>query len=303
MAALLSLLVHVAMLWFWLPRIPLTHLSLDDDNPGAARPALVTRLAPIVRPETATPPAPPAAPPSTPPMQATPPPVAKRAPPRAPPPRPATPPRAAAPPPVVVPNARAPLPPPLTPAPPAPPTPPAPATPPSPAPAPPATDLASYIEARRRARGETAPSSSGNTPNAPPAETDIERRNRIVAANLAQPTQSFGYDPKAGGGVFQIRRIGYDDAEFYFTGFDKDISRRAKQLIEVRKGANNDIRISIVRKMIEIIRGEVQGDFSWLSDRGQRTVTLSARPADDAALQAFLMQEFFPAGRRDPNER
>ncbi len=176
---------------------------------------------------------------------------------------------------------------------------PAPTPPPVAAPAPPRppaeTDLASYIEARRRARGEpTTSAARGAAPNAPPTETDSERKDRIIASNLAASQQTtFGYDPKTGGGIFQIKRLGYEDAEFYFTGFDKEIGRRAKQLIEVRKGSNSDIRQAIVRKMIAIIRGEVEGDFSWKSERLGREVRMSARPADNAALESFLTDEFF----------
>ena len=38
-----------------------------------------------------------------------------------------------------------------------------------------------------------------------PAETEAERARRITAANLQPKQQVFGYDPAAGGGVFQIR--------------------------------------------------------------------------------------------------
>jgi hypothetical protein len=168
-------------------------------------------------------------------------------------------------------------------------------------PRPPAeTDLASYIESRRRARGDpTTSAAQGSAPNAPPVETETERANRIVAANLAPKEQpTFGYDPKNGGGVFQIMRIGYDDAEFYFTGWNKEIGRRAKQLIEIRKGTSSDIRQAIVRKMISIIREEVQDDFTWVSDRHSAPLRLSARPADNAALEEFMMQEFFADPRQ-----
>src|SRR6185369_6726058 len=182
------------------------------------------------------------------------------------------------------------------------------APPPTPAVRPPQeTDLASYIEARRRERGLAPPAPPANpapTTNpdstTPPTETEAQRRDRIVAANLA-PTDppTFGYDPKRGGGVFQVKTIGYDYAEFYFTGWDKEIGRRAKELIEVRKGSSDDIRQVMVRKMIAIIRDHVQTEFIWVSDRLGRQVTMSARPSDNAALEEFLMQEFFSApGRR-----
>ncbi len=59
-------------------------------------------------------------------------------------------------------------------------------------------------------------------------------------------------------------------AEFWFTGWDKDIGRRAKQLIDVRRGTNSDIRLAIVRRIISIIRDEVKEDFSWKSERSGR---------------------------------
>jgi hypothetical protein len=82
-------------------------------------------------------------------------------------------------------------------------------------------DLTSYIEARRRARAQSAPEASAESvANAPPAEDDKARSDRIVAANLGtQRAQTFGYDPTQGGGVFQLVRMGYDNAEFNFFGW------------------------------------------------------------------------------------
>jgi hypothetical protein len=182
---------------------------------------------------------------------------------------------------------------------PAPPTAPT-VAPPSPARAPPEGDLSSYIEARRRARGEaTSVESQGSASNAPPVESDDERRNRIVAANLASiNTPTFGYDPKSGGGIFQIKRLGHDEAEFYFNGWSKDIGRRIKQLIEVRKGDNSDIRVAVIRRMIAIIREQEPGDFVWLSHRLGREIVLSARPGDNSGLEDFMMREFFTDTRR-----
>lgn len=294
-AFLLSLGFHAAMLWFWLPRLPQPpHLTVDETVPGDARTVLVTRLA-----STRTPtPAPGTESPSLP----SPPPRAAIAPARRAP-SPAAKPRPLSSPPVIAADARPvePLPPPVAEPPPLvaePPPPPvadrAPTRP------PPETDLASYIEARRRARGDpTTIASLGTAASSPPAETEAERRDRIIAANLAPNQQAtFGYDPKSGGGVFQLKSVGYDDAEFYFTGWNKDIGRRAKNLIEVRRGNSNDIREAIIHKIIEIIRDEVQGDFTWRSERMGRVVVMSARPSDNAELEAFLMQEFFSDPRQ-----
>ncbi|MDB5808173.1 MAG: hypothetical protein JWN94_295 [Betaproteobacteria bacterium] len=134
---------------------------------------------------------------------------------------------------------------------------------------------------------------------APPvAEDDRTRANRIAAANLATKKQTFGYDPSQGGGVFQIVRINYLDAEFLFFGWNKDIRRNTKQLIEVPKGNNADTRIAVVRKMIAIIREHEEGDFLWESQRLGRNLTLSARARDNASLEQFMMLEFFEDPQR-----
>ena len=152
-------------------------------------------------------------------------------------------------------------------------------------------DLAAFIEARRRARGQASAPSAGS---APPVEDDKARSDRIAAANLgAQSAQTFGYDPKQGGGVFQIVRMGYDYAEFIFFGWNREFRRNTKQQIEVRQGNNSDIRIAVVRKMIAIIREYEQEDFVWESNRLGRSLTLSARAADNAGLEEFMLREFF----------
>ena len=177
-------------------------------------------------------------------------------------------------------------------------------TPAPPVPAPPqpvaATDLAAYVESRRLARGE-APSTSLNTSSPPSTETENDRQNRIIAANIGmngRPT--FGKDPKNGGGIFQVKTLEYSYAEFYFYGWNKDISRNSKQVIEVRKGENSDIRIAVVRKMIGIIREHESGEFLWESHRLGKQLTLSARARDNAELESFMMQEFFYDVRNPP---
>ena len=162
-------------------------------------------------------------------------------------------------------------------------------------PPPPSDDLASFIEARRRAR-EPAPASAPSqaSPPAPPADSEQERRNRIVADNLGlNRTPSFGAERKHGGGIFQVQRIGYNDAEFFFFGWNKAISRNSQQMIEVRRGDNPSTELAVVRRMIAIIREHEQGDFVWQSQRLGRDVSLSARMSDNAGLEDFLMREFF----------
>jgi hypothetical protein len=264
-AFVLSLALHAAMLWAWFPR--LHQLSFEPSERDKASGPLVVELAP--EPTRAT-----SVPPEAPPAPAV----------EAPRPKPAAvpkaPPRPPPTPPVIAQQAPAPAvvtPPPDTPAVAA------------PAPTPVEGDFSSYLEARRRARG-AAPDGGLSTP---PVEGERERHNRSVAANLGlDRTPTFG-DDRNGGGIFKIERMGYDVAEFYFFGWNTDIRRNSKQLIEVRKGDNPDIRIAVVRRMIAIIRDREPGDFVWVSHRLGRSVNLSARQIDNAGLEDFLMQEFF----------
>ncbi len=257
----LSLLIHVAVLWQLLPKLRL--LSPDTTKLGETYASLIVRLAPAPSP------------PPSPKLPVQPPAPALEARPRP------TPPVIAfnRPPPNI--QSRAPTVPDVIP----------------PAPARPQAegDLSSYIEARRRARAQSAPDASAESvANAQPLEDDKARSDRIVAANLGtQRAQTFGYDPKQGGGVFQITRMGYDYAEFAFFGWNKEIRRNIKQQIEVRKANNSDIRIAVVRKMISIIRGYEQEDFLWESYHLGRSLMLSARARDNAGLEEFMLREFF----------
>jgi hypothetical protein len=113
-------------------------------------------------------------------------------------------------------------------------------------------------------------------------------------ANLStQKAQGVGYDPNRSGGIFTMKSRGVDYAEFMFNGWHSDARRNLQQLVEVRKGNNENIELAVVRKMIEIIRANVQGDFQWRSHRMNKVVTLSARQRDNAGLEEFLMREFF----------
>ena len=153
------------------------------------------------------------------------------------------------------------------------------------------------IAARRRAREGSSP--AGKPSDAPkPAETEQERHNRQVAENLGlTSTPSFGNDPDRGGGVFQIRSMAYDIGAFAFFGWNKAINRDSLQVIEVRRGNAENMEIAMARRMIAIIRERASGDFLWQSRRLGRGMWLSARPADNAELEAFMLKELFPEPR------
>jgi hypothetical protein len=151
---------------------------------------------------------------------------------------------------------------------------------------PPAQDFLAFVQANRRARGAAEAPANDNP------DTDF---NTKIAANL--PGAAHGVAAKQsirGGGIFQIKRMAYDDAAFEFFGWNTQMGRQTPQMIEVRKGNNPDMRIAVVRRMIVIIREHEHEDFTWESGRhGGRVVTLSARPADTAALEKFLLQDLF----------
>jgi hypothetical protein len=159
-------------------------------------------------------------------------------------------------------------------------------------------DLASYIESRRRNRepeSQAAPASQAS----PPAESDQARQNREAAARLGfSATPTFGSNKNLGGGTFQVRSIGIERAELAFYGYNKLIKRISLQVFEVPRGSNPSTQLAVVRKIIEIIREQENGTFLWESLRLRRDLTLSARPADNASLEAFMMEEFFSDGRQ-----
>lgn len=293
LALILSILVHVAALWKWLPDLQALQLTGPDKNQTA--PSLVARLS--------TPPPPPPPPPAAAPSVPTPPlpeprepPVQRKAPTRTPAPPVARTPVITAPPkPQPTPSVPSlPTPPPaVAPPPPAAPTPPPVAAAPPPMPAPPAGDLASYIASRRLARGVSPVQDS------PQIEDDNARRNRIVAENLASTNKlTFGYDPRTAGGVFVMKHVGIDEAEFIFNGWNKDVGRQTRQLIEVRRGGAPDIQTAVIRKIISIIREQEPNDFTWRSTRLGKDIVLSARAQDNAGLEDFMMREFFTESRQ-----
>ena len=121
-------------------------------------------------------------------------------------------------------------------------------------------------------------------------------------ANIASQQRSASpeLDPNAGGGLFQIERVGLHEAQFLFRGWNKSFRRNWSQQVEVQQGDNPDIRIAIIRSMIGIIREKKPGDFEWESHRLGKVFTMSARAKDQPQLETFLMKEFFPD---DPRAR
>ncbi|WP_338844742.1 hypothetical protein V8J88_13925 [Massilia sp. W12] len=153
-------------------------------------------------------------------------------------------------------------------------------------------DMMARVEAARKRRQQQAPAESAPPPAA--LEDENQRRLQTAYANLAQLQRNAGRDKEDTGGVFQIRNQTYQSAEFVFRGWNSTMRRMWPQLYQVERGNEPDIELAIVKKMIEVIRKYKDGDFTWESQRLGRAITLSARPADSAQLQQFLLREFFP---------
>jgi hypothetical protein len=150
------------------------------------------------------------------------------------------------------------------------------------------TDMQAYIEARRRARG--APSQSEQ----PAEESEAARGTRNALANIAAINGRGGQDPNESGGVFSVTNKSFSHADLKFRGWNPNFKRRWLTSASVERGSEPDIETAIVKKMIELIRKEKNGDFEWDSHRLNKVVTLSARPQDTQELMNFLYKEMFP---------
>lgn len=288
LALVLSLLLHAAVLLQWGPRLRLS--ALDDAlAPDRSSGPLVVQITPEP-------------PPATPQEPARIPPPSRAAEPQAP-----SPPAVSAPPArretPSKPAARAPASPPRiardSPSPRAPPAPsPTPSITPEPAPrsATLGGDFMADMQARRQAREQRQQIAAADVLSDAVRMDEEERRREIVANNLGLGRAPTFGDARSSGGVFRIERLGYHDAEFTFFGWNRDIERKSRQRIEVRRGDHPTIELAVVRRMIVIIRERESGDFQFLSRRLGREVTLSARARDNAGLEEFLLREFFAEG-------
>ena len=92
-------------------------------------------------------------------------------------------------------------------------------------------------------------------------------------------------------GIFQIREMGLHRAQFSFKGWKNNINSARLEIIEVDVPDGSDGKHEVIAKIIEIIRREYSGDFNWDSWRQQRVLSLSARAEDTAALESFLLTE------------
>ena len=109
----------------------------------------------------------------------------------------------------------------------------------------------------------------------------------------------FGVGSNKAYGTFTTGFVGDSYAEFTFYGWSKERKVDIAQPYEVRKGNNSDIYIAIVRRIISIVRDQVEdSEIQWQSRRLGRSVTLSVLPKDNAVFEDFVLQEILYDLRR-----
>jgi hypothetical protein len=150
-------------------------------------------------------------------------------------------------------------------------------------------------ERRRAAEAAAARENAGVEGSQQPAEDE-------GLAALQRNLDSLSRDDQTGG-IFQILNKSSLSAEYAFNGWRPDTRRRWREVIEVHAAPGEDIDLAIVRSMIALIRSHYTGDFLWESRRLGRVVPLSARPEDNAALENFLVREFFGTPVLKPSNR
>ncbi len=154
----------------------------------------------------------------------------------------------------------------------------------------PGEDMQAYTQRmqdnRQHKQGYTSKDLAEGNPDNGPSED--RRRNRAIAENM-----KFG----GSNGIFEIKNIGLNSAQFNFKGWkNNNVSRAISENIDVSVPDGGDVKLAIIRKMIAIIRREYKGDFNWESRRLDRVIVMSARPEDNDGLESFLMKEFFGPG-------
>ena len=156
------------------------------------------------------------------------------------------------------------------------------------------TDMMSYVkaaQAKRQAAENYAAQINADAAAKERQPTEDELRSAAIKRNLQQSGTN---------GIFQIISKNNRSAVFAFHGWKRDFSYNRREVVQVDAGPGEDIERLVIRRMIKLIREHEQGYFTWESYRLGRTVTLSAKPEDNAGLEDFLIQEIFGTGQRFP---
>ena len=156
----------------------------------------------------------------------------------------------------------------------------------------PAMDMMTMLNAARERR--RAAEESAARENAAAAANGREpSANEIAMANIKRDLQRQLGKRDGASGVFEILHKGTRTAQFAFHGWIPNSRNNWRETFDVDAGLGGDVDLAIVRRMIALIRKHYSGDFNWDSHRLGRIIVLSDRMSDNAALEAFLMREFF----------
>ena len=153
----------------------------------------------------------------------------------------------------------------------------------------PEDDMMARINARRAAR-EAAENEAAQENAAAAAASGGPSLDQRIAANInrAKPSTTDGT-----GGVFEVKfPLGVREGSFKFNGWNpaKD---NWHESYTVDAGEGGNVRLAIVKKVIEVIRKYKKDEFEFESHRLGHPVHMSARPEYNDQLEAFLMQELF----------
>ncbi|MFZ6723702.1 hypothetical protein [Undibacterium sp. Ji49W] len=158
--------------------------------------------------------------------------------------------------------------------------------------APPEMDMMAMVNAARERRRAAETAAAQENEGARQAGRGMSPQE-VAEANVRRSMQQA--QGKGGSGVFELISTSTRMASFSFRGWNtRSIPSGGKQFFEVDAGLGGDVHLAVVRRMIEIIRMEYKGDFSWESRRLGQVVRKSARLEDSAELESFLLKEFFP---------
>ncbi|HWU82184.1 MAG TPA: hypothetical protein VN063_01740 [Methylophilaceae bacterium] len=156
------------------------------------------------------------------------------------------------------------------------------------------TDMMSYVkaaQAKRQAAENYAAQVNADAAARERQPTEEELRTAAIKRNLEQSGTN---------GIFQILSKTDRSAVFAFHGWKRDFSYNRREVVQVDAAPGEDIERLVIRRMIKLIREHEQGYFTWESYRLGRTVTLSAKPEDNAGLEDFLIEEIFGSRPRFP---
>lgn len=148
-------------------------------------------------------------------------------------------------------------------------------------------DMMDMLNAARERRRHTEQNAAREN-----VQASSQENNDIALANINRDLRRQSGKWRVGG-VFQIISKGTRTAQFQFRGWNPESNNSWRQTIDVDAGLNGDVELAIVQRMIALIRTHYSGDFNWESHWLGKVVVLSARPGDNAELEAFLMREFF----------